>query len=83
MENIKILQIIPAPAGMRAVHEFDGKETEVPIVSLALIEESGVSSYVVAMEMLIDGSILIAETEPSFMFILFDGEHIKKEGIEG
>lgn len=32
MENIKILQIIPAPTGMRAVHEFDGKETEIPSV---------------------------------------------------
>ena len=49
MENIKILQIIPAPTGMRAVHEFDGKETEIPIVSLALVEEPGMSRYVVAM----------------------------------
>lgn len=85
MDKVKILQIIPAPAGMRAVHEFDGKETEIPIVSLALVEEPGISAYVVAMEMLTDGSILIAENEPSFMFILFDGgriEKVRKEDLE-
>lgn len=82
MENIKILQIIPAPAGMRAVHEFKGESYEVPVVCLALAKEPDLPGYVVAMEMLNDGSIQIAENEPTFMFILFEGERIEKEAAK-
>lgn len=79
MENIKILQIIPAPADMHAVHEFDGQACEVPIVALALVEERGMGRYVVAMEMLHEGDIVIAENEPNFMFILPMGDHLEQK----
>ena len=83
MKEPKILQIIPAPADMHAVHEFDGQAFEVPIVALALVEEQGLGCYVVAMEMNHEGTIVIAENEPSFMFILPTGDHLeKKEGLD-
>lgn len=64
---------------MRAVHEFENEVCEVPIVALALAEEPGMCRYVVALEMQSDGEILIAENEPSFKIILFDGEHLEQE----
>ena len=80
MKNeVKIIQLIPAPVGMRAVHEFENEVCEVPIVALALAEEPGMCRYVVALEMQSDGEILIAENKPSFMFILFGGEHLEQE----
>ena len=79
MSNVKILQIIPAPAGMRAVHEFDGKPYEVPVVALALAVEPETSRYVVALEMCGDGGILIAENEPGFLFILSAGDHLEQK----
>ena len=80
MKNeVKIIQLIPAPVGMRAVHEFENEVCEVPIVALALAEEPGMCRYVVALEMQSDGEILIAENKPSFMFILCGGEHLDQE----
>jgi hypothetical protein len=82
MNNTKILQIIPAPADTHAVHEFEGQACEVPIVALALVEEQGLGRYVVAMEMQHEGTIVIAENEPGFMFILPTGDHLeRKEGL--
>lgn len=83
MSNVKILQIIPAPADTHAVHEFEGQACEVPIVALALVEEQGLGRYVVAMEMNHEGTIVIAESEPDFMFILPTGDHLeRKEGLD-
>lgn len=79
MSNVKILQIIPAPADTHAVHEFEGQACEVPIVALALVEEQGLGRYVVAMEMHHEGTIVIAENEPDFMFILPTGDHLEQE----
>jgi len=78
MNKIEIQQIIPAPTGMHAVHEFEGKTHELPIVSLALVKEAS-EQYVVALEMQKDGEILIAENEPDFMFILSDGDRLQQE----
>lgn len=79
MSNVEILQIIPAPADMHAVHEFEDQACEVPIVALALVEEQGLGRYVVAMEMHHEGTIVIAENEPDFIFILPTGDHLEKK----
>lgn len=79
MKNIKILQIIPAPAGMHTVHEGDNcKMYEQPVVALALVEADGWHN-VVPMSMDSFGEICIATDESNFCMVLFDGEHLRRE----
>ena len=76
----RILQIMPAPVGMRAkyTYEEDGKtSTEVlPIVCLALIDEGG-DTYVRSMVAWDGGEIEFADDPKNFAGYLHQGEELK------
>lgn len=79
MNNPKIIQIIPAPAGMSAMYEnADGSMYELPIVALALVEEDGVRN-VAPLDMEGYGEVSIATDVPNFCGMLFNGDHLRED----
>ena len=71
----RILQIMPAPVGMRAkieATEHAGRD-EMPVVCLALIEEDG-DTFISAMLAWNEGDIEPSERVSNFVGFLYQGE---------
>lgn len=77
MNEPKIIQIIPAPAGMSIVSEFGDSVFEIPAAAIALVEEDG-TRYLSALGMNMDGETF-SSTDPNFMTLLFNGDHIRED----
>lgn len=75
MNEVKIIQIIPAPAGMSAVYKDTDGKFRMPIAALALVEEDGLR-YVVPMDMDDFGEVdIVTPDDANFCGMLFNGDH--------
>ncbi len=71
----RILQIIPAPVGMRAAYALHEKQNRffLPIINLALIEEEG-DTFVRPMVAWNDGEVNFADDASNFSGFLYQNE---------
>lgn len=75
MKEDKILQIIPAPAGLWALHGDEEGNWNAPVVCLALMEDhADKTRYVEEMEMSSEGYIDPA-VDPTFKKFIFKTAH--------
>lgn len=77
MENQKIIQIIPAPAGMSIITEYADIVNQIPAVAIALVEEGG-TRYLSVLGISEDGETF-SSTDPNFFAIGFNGEVLGRE----
>ncbi len=70
MKEDKILQIIPAPKGIKAYYEDEGNKWSVPVVCLALVESATGLRYIEPVEMYSDSLIdIVGASEKSGAFL--------------
>lgn len=69
----RILQIMPAPTGMRAKYKVEDDTEIMPVICLALVEEDG-DTFVKPMVAWDDGDTMAADSASNFVGYLYQNE---------